>query len=133
MQGGNLNRNDLDTLRMNEQEDISMVALSGLHLDSPRVMEKLAELFAGYEDDDDPPVVIALMGNFSRYGCKHGKKKLSQKQNKTIVLIISIFYQNFDFVFLTFVSNDIFLASLLPLLAIQFDLTVKALSGLEIY
>ncbi len=48
---------------LEEHSNAMLVFLSDVHLDEPRVMEKLSVLFAGYSDE--PPVAFILMGNFS--------------------------------------------------------------------
>ena len=55
--GGELTTNDMNTLRQNEQEEIAVIALSGVNLDSALVLDKLDELFTGNADLDEPPVV----------------------------------------------------------------------------
>ena len=47
----------MNTLRQNEQEEIAVIALSGVNLDSALVLDKLDELFTGNADLDEPPVV----------------------------------------------------------------------------
>lgn len=64
--GGNLSDEQLHVLRIKEDEnpDGMYVVLSEVHLDKVRVLEKLADLFQGYEESA-PPAAYVLMGNFS--------------------------------------------------------------------
>lgn len=48
---------------MKENEDAMLVFLSDVHLDDPKVMEKLSTLFTGYADS--PPTAFVMMGDFS--------------------------------------------------------------------
>ena len=48
---------------MKENVDAMFVFLSDVHLDDPKVMEKLSALFTGYSDS--PPTAFVMMGNFS--------------------------------------------------------------------
>lgn len=48
---------------MKEHPDSMFVFLSDIHLDDPRVMEKLSTLLTGYADA--PPTAFVFMGNFS--------------------------------------------------------------------
>ena len=62
---------------MKENEDAMFVFLSDVHLDNPKVMEKLSTLFTGYADA--PPTAFVFMGNFSSkpYG-PHQNQKLKE-------------------------------------------------------
>lgn len=59
---------------MNENQDSMFVLISDVHLDDPRVMEKLATIFMGYVDA--PPTAFVFMGNFSSkpYGPQKNQK-----------------------------------------------------------
>lgn len=59
---------------MGEQEEALFVFLADVHLDDPKVMEKLSTLFTGYADA--PPTAFVLMGNFSSkpYGPDRNQK-----------------------------------------------------------
>lgn len=48
---------------LQEHSTAMFVFLSDVHLDDPKVMEKLSVLFTGYSED--PPTAFVLMGNFS--------------------------------------------------------------------
>ena len=48
---------------LQEHNTAMFVFLSDVHLDDPKVMEKLSVLFTGYSDD--PPTAFVFMGNFS--------------------------------------------------------------------
>ena len=60
---------------MCENSDAMFVFLSDIHLDDPKVMEKLSTLFVGYAEA--PPTAFVIMGNFSSkpYG-PHQNQKL---------------------------------------------------------
>jgi len=65
MFGGNLTREQTETLQRQEigYEDDMHVVLSEVHLDTSKVMEKLYDLFMGYEEAG-PPKAYILMGSF---------------------------------------------------------------------
>eukprot|EP00971_Amphidinium_carterae_P024931 492134-Amphidinium_carterae.1 len=65
MFGGNLTRDQAEKLHEYEigNEDDMHVVLSEVHLDSSKVMEKLYDLFMGYESAG-PPKAYILMGSF---------------------------------------------------------------------
>lgn len=66
--GGGLTDEQLHVLRMAEDENREgvYVVLSEVHLDSVQVLERLADIFQGYEDST-PPAAYIFMGNF--YSC----------------------------------------------------------------
>lgn len=59
---------------MSEQEDATLIFISDINLDNPKVMEKLSTLFTGYAED--PPTAFVFMGNFSSkpYGPSRNQK-----------------------------------------------------------
>jgi len=63
--GGNLTEEQLQTLEQCEPQypDGMYIVLSEVHLDSVRVLEKLEDLFRGYEEAG-PPAAYVLMGSF---------------------------------------------------------------------
>ncbi len=60
-----------------EHQEAMFVFLADVHLDDPKVMEKLSTLFTGYADA--PPTAVILMGNFSSkpYG-PHRNQKIKE-------------------------------------------------------
>lgn len=64
--GGSLTDEQIGTLRAREVESSEgfYVVLSEVHLDSIRVLERLTDIFQGYEETV-PPAAYVLMGNFS--------------------------------------------------------------------
>eukprot|EP00928_Gymnodinium_smaydae_P062396 TRINITY_DN46273_c0_g1_i1.p1 TRINITY_DN46273_c0_g1~~TRINITY_DN46273_c0_g1_i1.p1 ORF type:complete len:573 (+),score=134.88 TRINITY_DN46273_c0_g1_i1:61-1719(+) len=64
--GGALSEDQIKTLTHHEStlDDPLIVTLSEVHLDNSRTIEKLQDLFQGYEETD-PPVAYVFMGSFS--------------------------------------------------------------------
>jgi DNA polymerase epsilon subunit 2 len=63
--GGDLTEEQLNVLRMHEDQnpDGMYVVLSEVHLDNVKVLERLSDLFQGYEETT-PPAAYIFMGNF---------------------------------------------------------------------
>jgi len=49
-----------------QQQDCSFVFLSNVHLDEPRVTQALERLFSTYASVENPPILIVMMGNFTK-------------------------------------------------------------------
>lgn len=49
-----------------EQQNCSFVFLSNVHLDEPRVTQALERLLSTYASIENPPVLIVMMGNFTK-------------------------------------------------------------------
>jgi DNA polymerase epsilon subunit 2 len=63
--GGDLTDEQLNVLRVAEEENMEgvYVVLSEVHLDSVQVLERLSDIFQGYEETT-PPAAYVFMGNF---------------------------------------------------------------------
>ena len=99
---------------LSEHSDAMIVFLSDVHLDDPKVMEKLTTLFSGYSDA--PPTAFVLMGNFSAtpYGPQRSQRlKASFTSLTDIILQYPSIVERSQFFFLPG-PNDLGQANILP-------------------
>ena len=99
---------------LRENDDAMLVFLSDVHLDDPRVMEKLSTLFAGYSDA--PPTAFVFMGNFSAtpYGPQRNQRlKASFKSLAELILQHRALAEGSQFFFVPG-PNDLGHANILP-------------------
>ena len=85
---------------LEEHGSAMLVFLSDVHLDEPRVMEKLSVLFSGYSEE--PPIAFVLMGNFSAtpYGpLRYQKMKEKFTALGDLILQFPTLIENSQFVF----------------------------------
>ena len=99
---------------LGEHRDAMLVFLSDVHIDDPKVMEKLTTLFAGYSDA--PPTAFVLMGNFSAtpYGPQRNQRlKASFKSLADLILQYPSLTERSQFFFIPG-PNDLGQANILP-------------------
>ena len=99
---------------LHENGEAMLVFLSDVHLDDPRVMEKLSILFAGYSDA--PPTAFVFMGNFSAtpYGPQRNQRlKASFKSLADLILQHRTLAERSQFFFVPG-PNDLGHANILP-------------------
>lgn len=97
-----------------EHKDAMLVFVSDVHLDDPRVMDKLATLFAGYSEA--PPTAFVFMGNFSctPYGPQRSQRlKSSFKSLAQLILQYPSLVERSQFLFIPG-PNDLGQANILP-------------------
>ena len=99
---------------LHEQGDAMLVFVSDVHLDDPKVMEKLSTLFSGYADA--PPTAFVLMGNFSAtpYGPQRNQRlKASFKSLADLICQHKSLAEKSQFLFIPG-PNDLGHANILP-------------------
>jgi DNA polymerase epsilon subunit 2 len=63
-----------------DNEDAMFVVLSDVHLDNPSVMEKLHDLFTGFDVHSKKPPLFLFIGNFVSRPCGTGPEQVSMSQ-----------------------------------------------------
>lgn len=99
---------------LRENGDAMLVFLSDVHIDDPKVLEKLSTLFSGYSDA--PPTAFVFMGNFSAtpYGPQRNQKlKVSFKSLADLILQHRLLAEKSQFFFIPG-PNDPGHANILP-------------------